>query len=146
MPATQEHATLADWTAAFDAALLSSYGIDHADAGLDQDDLLRWTDLLPEIAADKFADKYGLRLLPNRAALYRLIQTIDGQMIQTEGPFGNVVAALEARGFPLHGYNRNPRHRAELQGAPIFVGLCGPCWDGNAIRYEDRESNQRLSL
>ena len=51
-------------------------------------------------------------------------------------------AAVE--GFELQSFNSNPAQRAQLQGQPKFVGLVGPMWDGNAIRYEDRAAYQEL--
>lgn len=77
----------------------------------------------------------------------RLIQTVDGQMICSD--FGSVadgVAGIELRGFKVRTAHHNPRTRPELQGAPVFSGLCGPMWDGDAIRYEDPEANDRLSI
>jgi hypothetical protein len=35
--------------------------------------------------------------------------------------------------------------RAELQGQPYLSGFAGPMWDGDAIRYENSEANDRLS-
>ncbi len=57
----------------------------------------------------------------------------------------NLVAALSIRGHELCGWNRNPRQRAELQGQPRFNGLCGPMWDGDAVRYESQAVYDRLS-
>lgn len=58
----------------------------------------------------------------------------------------NCRSAFEARGFKYQRDNFNPRHRAELQGAPVFDGLYGPMWDGKrGIRYEDKETYRRMS-
>ena len=76
----------------------------------------------------------------------RLVQCINGEFIvSTFGPEVDVIAAMELRGYTFSKFNDNHRQRAELQGAPMFTNCCGPMWDGNAIRYEDREANDRLS-
>ncbi len=49
------------------------------------------------------------------------------------------------RGFTFVKLANNPSLRAELQGQPVFRGLLGPMWDGDAIRYEDQASNDFLS-
>lgn len=77
----------------------------------------------------------------------RLIQTVDGMCIRSDfGPEVDVILAMHARGYELIGYNRNPRQRAELQGAPKFQGLNGPMWDGDALRYEDPATTKAVSL
>lgn len=77
----------------------------------------------------------------------RLVRSIAGVGMVREdfGPAVDLVAAMEVRGYPLAGANSNPRQRAELQGQPKFDGLCGPMWDGDAIRYEDTASYAVLS-
>jgi hypothetical protein len=75
----------------------------------------------------------------------RLIQSVDGELVTTELTGGDLVAAMEARGFALAGLNRNPSQRAELQGVPKFSGVCGPMWDGDGVRYEDPEAYAELS-
>jgi hypothetical protein len=76
----------------------------------------------------------------------RLIQMVEGHMIRSEFQPENVLPAMAIRGFePVRPFSR-PGVRAELQGAPVFEGLCGPMWDGDAIRYEDRASNDAISL
>lgn len=76
----------------------------------------------------------------------RLIQTVDGQTLRTDfGPEVDLIAAMEVRGFAFIRENRNPRQRAELQGAPVFKGVLGPMWDGDALRYEDSETYRILS-
>ena len=77
--------------------------------------------------------------------IYRLIQMVDDQMVKTEFTEENILPAMEMRGFVLRGINRNPKQREELQGTPVFVGVCGPMWDGDAVRYEDNASYERLS-
>lgn len=78
---------------------------------------------------------------------YRLIQNVDGTFIKTEFDQGldSFLAAMEVRDFKFDGFNKNPRQRAELQDQPRFSSLCGPMWDGDAIRYEDTKSNDILS-
>jgi hypothetical protein len=48
-------------------------------------------------------------------------------------------------GFEVIGFNHNPRQRAELQGWPVFGKLCGPMWNGDHVRYETQEANDRFS-
>lgn len=75
----------------------------------------------------------------------RLVQAIENELIVTEFPDADkAVPAMEIRGFTFTGINRNDYHRAELQGAPKFAQLCGPMWDGDAIRYEDVAANDIL--
>lgn len=63
----------------------------------------------------------------------------------------NIIPAMSVRGFEMTGINRNPRHRAELQGQPMFDGVMGPMWGGNRqhpdgiIRYECPETYEELS-
>ena len=76
---------------------------------------------------------------------YRIIQNVEGQFFKTEVEGDNIFLAAEVRGFAFVKLNNNKRQRAELQGQPIFAGLCGPMWDGDAIRYEDQISNDILS-
>lgn len=75
----------------------------------------------------------------------RLIQTVEGRMIKTEFDALYILDNMEIRGYHFSRLNNNPRQRAELQGQPVFSGLVGPMWDGDAIRYEDRASNDSLS-
>lgn len=78
---------------------------------------------------------------------YRLVQNVEGIFVVTEFEQGldAFLAAMEVRDFRFVKFNDNKRQRAELQGAPIFGSLCGPMWDGGAIRYEDTKSNDILS-
>lgn len=55
------------------------------------------------------------------------------------------VIAMDKLGHKLKGYNSNPKQRSELQGAPLFYGLYGAMFDGDAIRYEDKETYETLS-
>ena len=77
----------------------------------------------------------------------RLVRTVkDAGMVREDfGPAVDLIAAMEVRGYGFAGLNSNPRQRAELQGQPKFYGLCGPMWDGDAIRYEDAAANAALS-
>lgn len=53
---------------------------------------------------------------------------------------------LAGRGFVFSGLNRNPAHRAALQGQPKFTGLCGPMFGGpGVVRYETPAAYARLS-
>lgn len=78
---------------------------------------------------------------------YRLVQNVEGTFVVTEFEQGldAFLAAMEVRDFRFVKFNDNTRQRAELQGQPIFGSLCGPMWDGGAIRYEDTTSNDILS-
>lgn len=71
----------------------------------------------------------------------RIVTTEGVQEIESTDP----IAALEIRGFEVVGLNQNKMQRIELQGAPLIKGLCGPMWDGNAIRYECAQTNEQLS-
>lgn len=79
---------------------------------------------------------------------YRLVQLIDDDWIVTEADDSNVVATIEARGYAFTGLSRKGPSmvvREELQGQPQFTGLCGPMWDGDAVRYEDSNAYKTLS-
>ena len=76
---------------------------------------------------------------------YRVIRLINGQWDRTEGDIENIIPAMEIRGYRLIGFESHPQRRAELQGLPMFEGLHGPMWDGNAIRYEDPAAYNALS-
>ena len=49
-----------NWLAAFDEHLLKLFGINHVDAGLDDERMLAYTDLEPREAAIVFGEDYGL--------------------------------------------------------------------------------------
>ena len=68
---------------------------------------------------------------------YRLVQTIENKLIATEFGPENVVSAMAVRGYKYIRLNYNSRQRDELQEQPIFTGILGPMWDGDAVRYED---------
>ena len=76
---------------------------------------------------------------------YRLVQTIENRLIVSEFDSDNILPAFEVRGLVLRGTNDNQRHRKELQGQPIFTGVLGPMWDGDAVRYEDQQTYNTLS-
>lgn len=76
----------------------------------------------------------------------KLVQVVNGQaLIGCEVTMENILPAFEVRGFNFVGLNDNPRQRAELQGWPVFSGLCGPLWNGDSVRYETREANDIFS-
>lgn len=76
----------------------------------------------------------------------RLIQVVNGRpLVGCEVTLENILPAFEVRGFELIEFNHNPRQRAELQGWPVFSGLCGPMWDGNSVRYETQAANDIFS-
>src|SRR3546814_14684308 len=61
----------------------------------------------------------------------------DFDRIEIEGAtFETIVSRAAVEGLQCSGYDSNPSQRPELQGAPKFKGVCGPMWDGDAIRYE----------
>ena len=61
----------------------------------------------------------------------------DFDRIEIEGAtFETIVSRAAVEGLQCSGYDSNPSQRLELQGAPKFKGVCGPMWDGDAIRYE----------
>lgn len=77
----------------------------------------------------------------------RLIQVVDGRpLVGCETTMDNILPAFEVRGFEMTGINENPRQRAELQGWPVFSGLCGPMWDGDGVRYETQAANDIFSV
>lgn len=76
----------------------------------------------------------------------RLIQTVDGSLIKSEFDIANIYECMEVRGYAFTHLSTNTRVRAELQNQPQFSGLCGPMWDGDAIRYEDQAANDTLSM
>lgn len=76
--------------------------------------------------------------------LYRIVELTAQGWKQTETtdlsawiigrPDAEIVGTLNRKG-----------PRAELQGQPYLKGFAGPMWDGNAVRYENSEANDRLS-
>lgn len=54
-------------------------------------------------------------------------------------------ARMAIRDHVITGENRNKANRSELQGQPIFSGMCGPMWNGNGVRYESVEAYAILS-
>lgn len=77
-----------------------------------------------------------------------LVQMIEGQLIPTDYVCADVfdlIPIMEIRGYAFRDLNKNTKHRAELQGAPRFVGLNGPMWNGDGIRYEDAAAYRALS-
>src|SRR3546814_3957883 len=66
--------------------------------------------------------------------------------IEIEGAtFETIVSRAAVEGLQCSGYDSNPSQRPELQGAPKFKGVCGPMWDGDAIRYECSATYAELS-
>lgn len=55
------------------------------------------------------------------------------------------IMEMEKRGYKYTGSNFNKFQRKELQGMPWFAELCGPMFDGDAIRYEGKTAYQALS-
>lgn len=83
---------------------------------------------------------------------YKIIRMIDGQMqpITITSRYA-LKKWCRMAGHEMCGVNTNPSQRQELQGELRFKGLMGPMYDGPTadggctIRYEDAESNDRLS-
>lgn len=78
-------------------------------------------------------------------ALARLVLRGPAGWDVNDFPIENIIPAFEIRGFVQRGVNDNPRNRIELQGQPVFAGLLGPMWDGDAIRYENQAAYDALS-
>ena len=68
-----------------------------------------------------------------------------GDVVEVD--IADLVSAAKSRGFTTSGrVHNNPRTREEMQGAPIFNELVGPCYGGPGIvRYESAEMNDILS-
>lgn len=82
--------------------------------------------------------------------IYRLVSIIEGKMIAEDFTDANVIPAMEVRGYEFTGLCKRKQLREELQGAPMFSGVCGPCWGGDeirgpVIRYETTEAYAELS-
>jgi hypothetical protein len=76
----------------------------------------------------------------------RIIQLVEGQWFTHEVEADNLIPFMAVRGHEFTGFNNNrPRQREELQGQPMFKGMYGPMWDGDAIRYESPEAYAKLS-
>jgi hypothetical protein len=77
----------------------------------------------------------------------RLVQLLETRewVVSEFADAESAAPAFKVRGYEFKKLNQNARHRAELQGQPVFSGLAGPMWDGDAIRYEDARACQALS-
>lgn len=64
---------------------------------------------------------------------------------KVEGDTNSLITDAKAMGYNLTGFHASPYTRKELEGQPKFSGLCGPMWDGDAIRYEDVQTYNILS-
>ena len=81
----------------------------------------------------------------------QLVQMIDRELIVSWTDEQSVHAFMEVRGFSFVKLNANQRHRAELQGQPVFAGVLGPMWGGlqdgkPTIRYEDADTYRAMSV
>jgi hypothetical protein len=80
----------------------------------------------------------------------KIVQMVEGRMIVSIVDAENIIPAMEVRGAEFIGLTTRPRLRAELQGQPRFSTFCGPMYDEidgvPALRYEDSDSNARLSV
>lgn len=76
----------------------------------------------------------------------RLVRTIEDRLVAQEFDIEHILNHMAALGFEYAGRTKKGSHlRSELQDQPRFVGLAGPMWDGDAIRYEDQATNEYLS-
>lgn len=70
------------------------------------------------------------------------------------GRFRNAIYATEQQlkdaakkmGARVRGVETSPYVRPELRGKPKFDKFLGPMWDGNIVRYEDKETYDMLSI
>lgn len=81
---------------------------------------------------------------------YRLVSLVDGTWITEDFTDANVIPAMEVRGYEFNGLCKRKQLRQELQGAPMFSGVCGPAWGGverggPVIRYETTKAYAQLS-
>lgn len=76
---------------------------------------------------------------------YRVVQNIEACFVTSHFTDETLIPAMEVRGHSVVRLNANSHQRTELQGQPIFTGLLGPMWDGDAIRYEDQTTYDLLS-
>jgi len=89
-------------------------------------------------------DEFGKA--PRGLGAERLPHALRFDRIEIEGAtFETIVSRAAVEGLQCSGYNSNPSQRLELQGAPKFKGVCGPMWDGDAIRYECSATYAELS-
>lgn len=76
---------------------------------------------------------------------YRLIFMFGNKMHKAEGYLSSIEREFAKSGYFKTGVNAKKSSRAELHGMPIFAGLNGPMWDGDAVRYECAETYKALS-
>jgi len=57
-----------------------------------------------------------------------------------------IAHVVDVMGGQLRGLSGGRQLRAELQNQPSFSNLCGPMWDGDAVRYETVKAYAELSL
>lgn len=76
---------------------------------------------------------------------YRLIYMFGEKMHKTEGYMAGIEREFAKSGYFKTGVNAKKSSRVELHGMPIFAGLNGPMWDGDAVRYECAETYKALS-
>lgn len=76
--------------------------------------------------------------------LFRIVELTENgwQQIETTDLSAWIIGRPDVE---VTGTNTNRRQRAELQDQPLLKGFVGPMWDGNAVRYENPEANDRLS-
>ena len=70
---------------------------------------------------------------------YRIITKVEAGFFVDEFAAETVesfIKQMTGAGYEVSGINNNPAQREELQGVPKFKDVCGPMWDGDALRYE----------
>ena len=76
----------------------------------------------------------------------RLVRTIEDRLVAQEFDEKFILNHMAQLGYEYAGRTKIGGHlRTELEDQPRFTGLCGPMWDGDAIRYEDQATNEYLS-
>jgi len=81
---------------------------------------------------------------------FAIIVTQDksGGLTSLRVPVDDLVDTMSRLGHKFVGFNDNPRHRADLRGAPKFSGILGPMYGGSASepwRYESTRAYGELS-
>lgn len=66
----------------------------------------------------------------------RIILTIEGETHCHDVDADNLIPFMEVRGYRFTKLNDNQSQREELRGQPKFLGINGPMWGADHIRYE----------
>ena len=76
---------------------------------------------------------------------YRFVCHINGKMERFTWDAEELTMQMQMRGYQRNGELRNNTARQELQGQPKFMGVAGPFWKGDAVRYESWKVCNELS-